>query len=155
MKTGWRDAPPLMLQDLAKAISITRSKISYSLIEPQPLLYTPACGYKFHALAVHPLPIFTAPPVKSAFGIQSEVCARAFLRKQSTCYDRWLFLCRSSISLMFNGILNMALSEQIASVTGVTQGEIFNSSCGLILLIHTKHKYKNVKSWTDPTCSFS
>ena len=32
--------------------------------------------------------------------------------------------------------------------------EILNSSCVLILLIHTKHKYKNIKSWTDPTSSF-
>ena len=31
---------------------------------------------------------------------------------------------------------------------------ILNSSCVLILLIHTKHKYKNMKSWTDPTSSF-
>ena len=28
-----------------------------------------------------------------------------------------------------------------------------NSSCVLILLIHTKHKYKNLKSWTDPAFS--
>ena len=60
-------------------------KISFSLIEPQPFLFTPACGYEYHALAVHPHPTFTAPPVKSAFGIWSEVCGGAFLRKQSTC----------------------------------------------------------------------
>ena len=35
---------------------ITRSKISYSLIEPHPLPCTTACGYAFHALAVHPQP---------------------------------------------------------------------------------------------------
>ena len=39
---------------------ITRSKISYNLIEPQPLPCTTACDYEFHALAVHPLPTFTS-----------------------------------------------------------------------------------------------
>ena len=42
------------------------------------------CG-EFHALAVHPRPTFTAPPIRSAFGIRSEVCGGVFLRKQSTC----------------------------------------------------------------------
>ena len=64
---------------------ITRSKISYSLVEPQPLLCTPSCGYEFHALATHPHPTFTLPPVRSTFGIRSEVCGGAFLRKHSTC----------------------------------------------------------------------
>ena len=31
---------------------------------------------------------------------------------------------------------------------------VLNSSYVLILLIHTKHKYKNMKAWTDPTSSF-
>ena len=44
MKAGRGDAS-LTLRDLDEAISITRSKISYSLIEPQPLLCAPACGY--------------------------------------------------------------------------------------------------------------
>ena len=70
MKAGLRDAS-LMLPDLAGATSITRSKISYSLMEPQPLLCTPACDYKFYGLAVSPDPIFTAPQVKCAFGIYS------------------------------------------------------------------------------------
>ena len=84
MKAGcWWDAP-LTLRDLAKVIIITRSKISYSLIKPQPLLCTPACSHKSHALAAHPHPKFTAPPVRSAFGIRSEVFGGTFLRKQST-----------------------------------------------------------------------
>ena len=58
---------------------ITRSKISYSSIEPQPLPCTPACVHEFHALALTPHPTFTAPLVGSAFRIQSEVCGRAFL----------------------------------------------------------------------------
>ena len=31
---------------------------------------------------------------------------------------------------------------------------ILNSSCVLILLIHTKHKYKEMKSWTNPRPHF-
>ena len=38
---------------------ITRSKISYSLIERQPVPCTTTCGNKFHALAVHPHPTIT------------------------------------------------------------------------------------------------
>ena len=38
---------------------ITRSQISYSLIEPHPLPCTTACGYESHALAVHLNPTFT------------------------------------------------------------------------------------------------
>ena len=52
---------------------ITRSKISYNLIESQPLRCTPNCGYQFHALAVHspthPSPKSTAPLGGSVFGI--------------------------------------------------------------------------------------
>ena len=84
MKAGWWGAP-LALRDLAKAISITRNKISYCLIKPKPLLCTPACGYGFHALAVHPHDTFTVYPVTSAFGIRPYVCGWAFLRKQLTC----------------------------------------------------------------------
>ena len=80
MKAGWREAS-VALRDLAEAISITRSKISYSLIEPQPLLCTPACGYEFHAVAVYAHPTFTAPLVRSAFGIRSEICGGVFLQK--------------------------------------------------------------------------
>ena len=70
---------------LAEAISITRSKISCSLIEPQILLCTPAYGNEFHALVVHPQPTFTAPPVISAYGTGWRSVVELFLRKQSTC----------------------------------------------------------------------
>ena len=96
MKAGRWDAP-LALRGLTEAISITRSKISYRLIEPEPLLCTPAWGSEFQALAVHPHPTFTAPPVRSAFGIRSKVCWGVFLQKQSTCQSSWLFSQRSSI----------------------------------------------------------
>ena len=59
---------------------------------------------------------------------------------------------RGAPSLMFDGILNVTLSEEKVSTTGVTQGNL-NSSCILILFIHTKHRYKKMKSWTDPTSS--
>ena len=51
---------------LYAAISITKSKISYSLIKPEPLLpVTAICCYKFHILATHPHPTFTAPQTPS------------------------------------------------------------------------------------------
>ena len=61
---------------------ITRSKISFSLIEPQPLPSSPAYGHEFHALAFHPHPTFAEPLVGSAFKIWSDVCGGVFLRKQ-------------------------------------------------------------------------
>ena len=54
---------------------------------------------------------------------------------------------------MFDGILNVTPSEEKVSTTWVTQGN-------LELLLrpnspdHTKHKYKKMKCWTDPTSSF-
>ena len=102
---------------------ITRSKTSYSLIEPQPLPSTPASDYEFHALAVHPHTTFTAPPVRSAFGIQSEVCDGAFCRnslriKAADCFRR------GAPSLMFDGMLNATLSESKVSTSGATQGNL-------------------------------
>ena len=63
---------------------ITRSKISYSLIEPQPLPSTLA--YAMNSMHLHsthtPL---AAPLVGSAFKIQIKVCGGVFLQKQSMC----------------------------------------------------------------------
>ena len=42
-------------------IIIKHAKFYYSSIESQLLPCAPACGYKFHALAVYLHPIFTAP----------------------------------------------------------------------------------------------
>ena len=65
---------------------ITLSKISYSLIEPQLLPCTPACGYKFHALAFQLHPTFIAPPIEGVFGVQSNIYVSAiFLKKKPTC----------------------------------------------------------------------
>ena len=64
---------------------ITRSKISYSLIESQPLPSPSAYNQKFQALAFHPYSIFTAPLARSTFKIQLEVCDGVSLPKQSTC----------------------------------------------------------------------
>ena len=46
---------------------------------------------------------------------------------------------REAPSLMFDGELNVTLSEEKVSTTGVTQGNL-ELLLRLILLIHTKHK---------------
>ena len=76
---------------------ITRSKISYSLIEPQPHPCTPACGYEFHALAVYPHRTFTAPLVGSAFGIRSEHCGGTFCRNSQRVKAIDCFVQKSSV----------------------------------------------------------
>ena len=48
-------------------------------------LHTPVCSYRFHALTVYLHSTFTALPIPSAFGIQSNICGGAFLRKFSKC----------------------------------------------------------------------
>ena len=61
---------------------------------------------------------------------------------------------REAALLMFDRVQNATLSEEKVSTNGVTQGNLElllppNSS-----LIHTKHKYNKMKSWTDFTSSF-
>ena len=58
-----------------------QEKISFSLIEPQLLPCTPAYGYKFYALAVYLHPTLAAHEIRGTFGIQSNICGGAFLRK--------------------------------------------------------------------------
>ena len=58
---------------------------------------------------------------------------------------------RGDPSLIFDGILNVNLSEEKVSSTGVTQGNLELPL--LILLINTKHKNNKTKS--DTTSSFS
>ena len=113
----------------------TRSKICYSLIEPKPLPSTTACGYEFYALAVHPHPTFTAPSVRSAFGIRSEVCGGAFFMET------------------VNMLRPLALSQRSSIVDAwwrfhnwVYTGEPWTPPVSLILLIHTKDKYNTMKS---------
>ena len=43
------------------------------------LFYTPVCNYKFHTLYLHST--FTLPPIGGTFGIKSNICAGAFLKK--------------------------------------------------------------------------
>ena len=50
-----------------QGFSITTKKISYSLIEPEVLLYVPACSCKFYAHAVHLHPILIAPFQSEAY----------------------------------------------------------------------------------------
>ena len=47
--------------------------------------YTPVCSYKFDALTVYLLSTFTVPPIGGAFGIQSNICGGAFLRRAPSC----------------------------------------------------------------------
>ena len=102
---------------------ITRSKISYSLIEPQPLPSTPAFGHEFHALAFHPHPTFTAPLVGSAFKIGLDVCCGVF----------------------WGGTINVfkLLAVYAEELWNYNKG-ILNSIWLLILLIHIKHKYNKM-----------
>ena len=60
---------------------ITRTKICYTLVEPQPLPCTPNCGHEFYALEVYPHARYI---YRLAFGIQLEVCGGTLLRKQPT-----------------------------------------------------------------------
>ena len=134
---------------------ITRSKISYSLIEPQPLPSTPVCGCQFHVLAVHLLPHqkkITTPLFGSAFGIWLEVCGGAIFPKTVNVLSpvaafaeelrRW---CLTKFQVWF--------CLRSFSPLGLHKG-ILNSHCLLIILIHTKHKNNKMKSWTDPMSSF-
>ena len=77
--------PVLTVESPQADYHITRSKISYSLIEPQPLPSTSAYSHEFQALAFHPYSTFAAALVGSTFKIQSEVCGGVSLPKQSTC----------------------------------------------------------------------
>ena len=60
---------------------IIRSKISYSLIEPQSLPCTLHYRHEFHELAFHPHPTFAALLVGSAFSFQSKVWGGAFFQE--------------------------------------------------------------------------
>ena len=124
MNAGWWEAP-LTLRDLAQAISITRSKISYSLIEPQPLLCTllRTCSYEFHALVSthtpHSQRLQSHPNMKiGRMPVVELFCRNSLHVKAVECFHR------GAPSLMFDGILNVTLSEKKASNTGVTQGNL-------------------------------
>ena len=113
---------------------IARGKISYSLIESQPLPCTPTYGHELHALAFHSHPTFTTPLLGSDFWIRSEVYHGFFLWKQSTCLGCWLFSQKSSVVVW-------QLVPRRFPPLELHNKRILNSSCLLILLIHTKHKY--------------
>ena len=139
---------------------ITRSKNSYSLIQPLPLPCTPACGHQFHALTFNHL-LSSLPSnlqhllVGSAFEIRSKVCDEAFLRKQSKYQAHWVFKQRSSIVYIWRNskcdILVLCL-RRFQSL-GFHKG-ILNSPWMLILLIHTKDKDNKMKILDWPTSSF-
>ena len=70
--------PVLTVESPQVDYHITRSKISYSLIEPQPLPSTPAYSHEFQTLAFLPYSTFAAPLVRSTFKIRLEVCGGGF-----------------------------------------------------------------------------
>ena len=97
------------------------------MIESQSLPCTPDCSQKIRTLTFHPHPTFTTPLFGSAFKIWSEVCGGAVLRKQLTCFSRWIFSQRSYMA----GVWQLWLRFKPLRL----DKEILNSSCLLILLI--------------------
>ena len=84
-----------------------QEKICFSLIQPQLLPCTPACGYKFHALAVYLHPTLTAHTIRGAFGIQSNIFGGAFsIVNVLRLFD---YFRRRVPSWMFGRILNATL----------------------------------------------
>ena len=123
-----RDTRPCLFQSSYPELNphkrnsqITRSKISYSFIEPQPLPCTADCDYQFHTLVVNPSPRFTLTLVGSAFGI--------------FVVDVWR--------------ISKCNSVRRFPPLGLHKG-VLNYRCLLILLIHTKHKNNKMRFCTDP-----
>ena len=80
------------------------------MIEPQLLPCATVCGYKLQGLAVYPHPRLSAHQIRSAFGIQSNICNGAFLQngqriKVIGYFRKW------TLSWMFDGILNATLPK--------------------------------------------
>ena len=115
---------------------ITRSKISYNLMKPQPLPCTPACGHEFHAFSFHPHPTFTAPRFGSTFRIPPEVCGGAcFVESVNVLRLRpWRVIMKSSVVDAWQ----LCLRRRFPPL-GLHKA-IFNSFFFLILLIHTNTK---------------
>ena len=113
---------------------ITRSKISYNLIEPQPPPCTPACGHEFHAFSFHPHPTFTAPLVGSTFRIPPEVCGGVCFVEAVNVLRPWRVIKKSSVVDAWQ----LCLRRRFPPL-GLHKA-IFKSFFFLILLIHTNTK---------------
>ena len=100
---------------------VTRSNISYSLIESQPLPCAPACSHEFHALTFHPHTTFVTPLVGSTFRIQLEVCVELFCGNSERVWAVDSFR-RGALSFMFGNCLTRF------SPLGLHKGSL-NSSC--------------------------
>ena len=96
---------------------ISTSKIYYSLIKPQLLHCTQACGYKFHALPVHLHPIFTAPPIGGAFGVQPSICGGAFFCENSQLVKTVGCFREGTPSWMLDRILNATLPNNLSPLS--------------------------------------
>ena len=71
----------------------------------------------------YPPPPIIALPVGSAFGIQSKVCGGVFLRKSQRVNTVGCFR-GGAVSMMFDRILNVTLSEEKVSTTVVKKGNL-------------------------------
>ena len=111
------------LNHLKRDSQVTRSQISYSLIQPLLLPSAPACHYEFHALAVHPHPTLTVPPVRSALQSSQRSVVEPFSGNIQHVKAVGCF-CRGTWPLMFDRILTATLSKEKISATGVTQGNL-------------------------------
>ena len=161
LKTSLGDTWPCLFQSVYFQLNhhkrhsqITRSKVSYSLIEPQPLPWTPACGYQFHVLAVHPSPNFTSLLFGSAFGIQFEVYDGSLHYGNSQCVKPVHCFSRGAPSLIFDEFLNVTRCEEV-SATGVTQGNFeLPLPPDSLELHHTQRQQDEILYWLHVLISF-
>ena len=95
----------------------TRSMISYSLIEPQPLPSTP-WGYEFHALPTSH--IYSTSSQIRVWNLVKSLRWSFLAETVNLLRSLAVFFCGGAPSLMFDGVLNATLSEQKGSTTMVT-----------------------------------
>ena len=100
-------------------------KISFSLIKPQLLPCTPACCYKFHALAVYLHSTLTAHPIRDAMESSRTSAVELYFRNSQRVKTVGYFR-RRAPSWMFNRILKatlpnnyLPLQEKLATFPGM------------------------------------
>ena len=67
---------------------ISKSKISYTFIDPQLLHCTPACNYKFHTLAIYQNPKLTVPSIGAFCRNSQRVKALGYFHRRT---PSWMF----------------------------------------------------------------
>ena len=101
---------------------ITRSKISYRLMEPQSLPRT-SCGYEFNALAVYTHHSAKHVQLDPSLESDRKSAEELFCRSSQGVKTEGCFR-RGALLLMFDGVLNATLSEENVSTATVTQGNL-------------------------------